>query len=561
MKKYLFILGFIFLLANVACKDDDTHKTRLTTEADSLRLSQKRQRVISDEQRIKDMLRVKNNNLSTEDSIYYKAKIKRPIDSVFLVMNLYGKAKKSGKLEEFKQTAVIKDNKTITSRIDGSVFRIDKTADNSYKIYTHNVTNNSFSAYDIDFKSTPVSIRKATRTANFYFDLLPKKTFNFNIDDADKFFTIRKDRLIKGDSILDTLASGANIYRSNGLLDLQDATALNTFYFVDSTRILEKLIIRNPKRVLTNITLSGEEKVDGKHKKYSSVFVNDSVFKAYEISEEQDKNSEHVVAYKVDSVIKNYSYNKDFNFSLKTIDSFDLEYSYPQYYESLIDTTFFVYSKPFEINQMHAKWRYSVRYTRKTNANPTKVEVSVSKRDMIRIEDTTFVFEAPLSPIKKPMNIGSLSEQNYDVADFDINFDGYTDLSFPEGFDLNRNTTYAVYLYQPETNTFIKTPAFTGPSMAPYILIDKDNRSAIYTSSTGNNNYSARIIRIGDKGEILYKETYWSTNSNDKISIHYQKTQNSAVVEKSDDIAKGKVWNKGDFKNEFLSWIREQIIK
>ena len=557
MKKYLFIIGFI--LANVACKNDDTHKTRLATEADSLRLLQKKERVITDEQRVKDMLRAKNNQLSTEDSIYYLAKIKRPKDSAFIVMNLYGKVKHLGKLQEFKQTAIIKDNKTITSRIDGNVFRIDKSSKNRYKIYTHSVTNANFSAYDIDFGDTPISIRKATRTANFYYDLLPKKEFKYTVENKNKFFTIRKDRLIKGDSILDTLASGARIYRSNGLLDIQDATALNTYYFVDSTSVLEKLIIQDTASVLTNITLSGKSESIDKTTKYSSAFVNDSVFKTFEVSEKQDKNSKHVVAYNIDSIIKQYHYNKDFKFTLKAIDSFNLENTYPQYYRSLIDTTFFVYSQPFSINKMDAKWRYSVRYTRKTNANPTTIEVSVSKKELIKVEDTTFVFEAPLSPIKKPINIGDLSEQDYKVSDFDINFDGYTDLSFPEGFDLNRNATYAVYLYNPESNTFVKNEAFTGPSMAPYILIDKDNKSAIYTSKTGGGNYSARIVKIGDNGMILYKETYWSTSSDEKISIHYQKTENNSVVEKSNDMAKGKSWDVKDFKNEFLNWVKERI--
>ena len=389
--------------------------------------------------------------------------------------------------------------------------------------------------------------------------MLPKKEFKYTVENKNKFFTIRKDRLIKGDSILDTLASGARIYRSNGLLDIQDATALNTYYFVDSTSVLEKLIIQDTASVLTNITLSGKSESIDKTTKYSSAFVNDSVFKTFEVSEKQDKNSKHVVAYNIDSIIKQYHYNKDFKFTLKAIDSFNVENTYPQYYRSLIDTTFFVYSQPFSINKMDAKWRYSVLDTRKTNANPATIEVSVSKKELIKVEDTTFVFEAPLSPIKKPINIGDLSEQDYKVSDFDINFDGYTDLSFPEGFDLNRNATYAVYLYNPESNTFVKNEAFTGPSMAPYILIDKDNKSAIYTSKTGGGNYSARIVKIGDNGMILYKETYWSTSSDEKISIHYQKTENNSVVEKSNDMAKGKSWDVKDFKNEFLNWVKERI--
>ena len=58
---------------------------------------------------------------------------------------------------------------------------------------------------------------------------------------------------------------------------------------------------------------------------------------------------------------------------------------------------------------------------------------------------------------------------------------------------------------------------------------------------------------------ILYKETYWSTSSDEKISIHYQKTENNSVVEKSNDMAKGKSWDVKDFKNEFLNWVKERI--
>ncbi|QLE03066.1 hypothetical protein HX109_03060 [Galbibacter sp. BG1] len=548
-------------MVNLACKNDSDKTTTLTTASDSLKLQQKKERVVTDEALIKDILRAKNKELSTEDSVYYKAKIKRPLDSGFVALNLYGKEKQLGRLKEFKQTAIVKNNKTITSRIGGSVFRIDITGKNRYKIYTHDASNNSFHAYDIDFNKSPVAIRKAIRTANFYFDLLPQKKFEYAIEDRDKFFTIRKDRLITNDSVLSALASGAKVYQSNGLLDLQDATALNTFYFVDSTKVLEKLIMRDSVKVLTNITLSGYSENLGKKSKFKSAFVNDSIFKAIEISETQTKNSKHVVAYKTDSVVKQFRYTKKFMFKTAAVDTFTFEKKYPQYYPELIDSTFFVYSKPFEINKLDVLWRYSVRYTRKTNANPTEVEVSVSKRDLIKVADSSFVFEAPLSPIKKPYNIGDLSEQEYTVTDFDINFDGYTDLPFPEGYDLNRNATYAAYVFNPTSKTFVKNDAFTGPSLAPHLILDRDNRSVIYTSSTGNNNYSARIIKIGQQGEILHKETYWSTNTDGKIIIHYQKTQRSAVVEKIDNVAKNQKWDPSDFKNQFLLWIKSRIGK
>ncbi|MCM5664227.1 XAC2610-related protein [Galbibacter mesophilus] len=559
MKKYSFVL--VFIIAAIACKNDDDKKTTLTTAADSLKLQQKKEIVLTDEELIKNLLRTKNNALTTSDSVFYKAHIKRPLDSGFVAVNLYGKEKQQNGLSEFKSTAIIKNGKTITSRIEGSVFRIDKTGEKQYKIYTHDASNNSFSAFDINFNESPTSIRKATRTANFYFDLLPKKKFQYEIKDKEKFFTIRKDRLVNNDSLLNRISNGASIYKSNGLLDLQDATALNTFYFVDSTSVLEKLIIKDNSKILTNITLSGFKKDSSKITHFKSAFVNDSIFKTFEISEAQTKNSKHVVEYQTDSVVHWFTYNKHFQFKPTASDRFSFRKTYPQYYPNLIDSTFYVYSKPFEINKTNAQWRYAVRYTRKTNADPTNVEVSVSERMLTAVKDSSIIFEAPLSPIKKPFNIGELSDQEYKVQNFDINFDGHTDLPFPEGYDLNRNATYAAYVYNPKIKTYLKNDVFTGPSLAKHVLIDKDNRSVIYTASTGNNNYSVRILKMGDNGTILHKETYWSTNNDDKIEIHYQKTKNNAVVEKIDNVAKDKNWDPSDFKNQFLKWIKERISK
>ncbi|MDG3584140.1 XAC2610-related protein [Galbibacter pacificus] len=559
MKKYLLILGFIAAIS--ACKNDDANSKNALSKADSLKLRQNAIKKISDEDLIKKLLRSKNNQLTTEDTVFYKAMIKRPKDSAFIAMNLYGKTKRNGRLQEFKQTAIIKDQETITSRIQGSVFRIDKLKSNQYKIYTHEPEIGDFSAYDVNFNATPVSIKKTTRTANFYFDLLPQKRFEYSIKNPDKFFNIRKDKIVKGDSLLDTLARGSKIYRGNGLLNLNDAAALNTYYFVNDSTIIEKLIIKDTSRIITNITLSGVQTQKKAKKYYSSAFKNDSVYRQIETSLELSKNSRHVVAYTTDSIVKTYRYTKDFRFNIQTIDSFKLEKTYPQYYPELIDSTFLVQSKPFLINGLMAAWQYSVRYTRKTNANPTNVEVSISNRELINTKDTTFVFEAPLSPIKKAINIGNVSEQDFDPGDFDINFDGYTDLSFPEGYDLNRNATYDVYLYDPLKKSFIKNLAFTGPSMAPHILIDKDHKAAIYTAQTGNNNYSVRIVTIGENGTIKMKETYWSNNTNGTYTIHYQKTQNNAVVEKKENVAKNQQWSQNNFKNEFLNWVKDQIGK
>ncbi|MCX2679419.1 hypothetical protein OOZ15_05640 [Galbibacter sp. EGI 63066] len=558
MKKYFLIIGF--LIALISCKNDNKNSDSGTSTADSLKLKEKEVQ-ISDEELIKNSLRRHNNRLSGNDSVFYKAKIVRPADSAFIAMGLYGKTKRNNSLQEFKETAVIKDNKTVISKIRGTVFRIDKLSNNRYKVYCNDSENAAFKAYNINFNVQPVSFEESEQTANFYFNLLSKKKFVHNIENQKRFFNIRKDKQIIGDVLLDTLSNGQRIYASDGLLNIKNATALNTFYFVSDSSLLHKLIIKDTTRVYTNITLSGIEENAKSRTEHYSEFINDSLFKQTKVVETLSKDSKHVVEYITDSIMTTYSYNKEFKFSLISTDTLTSKETRALYNKSLVDSTFKVHSKSFDINGMDAAWQYSVRYTRKTNADPKTINVSISKRELVTANGHRFIFEAPLSPIKKSVEISSLSQQDFKPADFDINFDGHTDLSFPDGYDLNRNTTFVVYLYNPGQKTFEKNPDFSGPSMAARILLDKDSKTAIYTSQIGQNDYSASILHLGNNGQILFKDIYWSSHSGEKPIIHYQKIQNKAVVEKQDDIAKDVKWNNRDFKNEFLTWVKERIGK
>ena len=559
MKKIVFIISIALSL--FACKDDNT-QADTNTSADSLGLKQKKIIKLSDDELVAKLLRTKNNALSTADSVYYKGVIKRPSDSSFTAINLYGKTKIDNALKEFKQTAIIQGQQTVTSKIQGSVFRIDHLKEDTYKIYTYESDQDRFVAYDVDFNEDPVSIKRSLQTGNFYFDLLPKKEFQFQIKNIDKYFNIRKDQRITGNTLLDSLSKGAKIYKERALLQIGQNLQIDTYYFVTDSSVLEKLIVDSNKGFGDFITLSGHIQNLDKKTTLNSTFLNDERFQQIELAERLKKNSTHLVSYSIDSIVKTYSYDKEFQFTLKSIDSFQTLKNYPQYYPNLIDSTFYTYSQDFRINDEKMLWRYSVRYTRKTNTNPDPIEVSISNRELIRFSDSSLVFEAPLKPIKKPTPISNLSQHEFNPRDFDINFDGYNDLSFPEGYDLNRNATYAVYLYQPELKTFQKNDTLTGPSMAPYILLDKDHKSAIYTAKTGADDYSVRIVNMLDNGKgISHRETYWSSHQGNKIVIHYQKTISNAVVEKRNDIAKDQEWSSTDFKNQFLSWVSNQIGK
>lgn len=559
MKKIVFIISIA--LSIFAC-DNDTKKADSQSTTDSLALQQKEPIRLSDEELISKLLRIKNNSLKGPDSVYYRGVIKRPSDSSFTALNLYGKTKQENKLKEFKQTAILRDQKTVTSDIQGSVFRIDKVKNEVYKIYTYESDQDRFVAYDIDFDKQPVRIKRSLQTGNYYYDLLPKKEFTFEIDHLQKYFNTIKDQRITDNPLLDSLSGGALVYKGQELLRIGQNLNIDTYYYVFNESVLEKLIVQNTKGLGDQITLSGQINHPEKNVTISSIFIDDQSFQQTELAERLTKNSKHLVSYTIDSVIKTYQYNKAFEFTLKSIDSFQRYENYPQYYRSLIDSTFYTYSKDFVMNNEKLLWRYSVRYTRATNTNPNPIAVSISDRELIRFADSSVVFQAPLAPIKKPTAITQLSQHEFNPRDFDINFDGYNDLSFPEGYDLNRNATHSAYIYDPQLKTYLKNDALTGPSLAPYILIDKDHKLAIYTAKIGADDYSVRIVSmLPDGGGIAYRETYWTTHENNKISVNYQKTVSNAVVEQASDVAKDQQWSTTDFKNQFLSWVSNQIGK
>lgn len=559
MKKIVFIISIA--LSIFAC-DNDTKKADSQSTTDSLALQQKEPIRLSDEELISKLLRIKNNSLKGPDSVYYRGVIKRPSDSSFTALNLYGKTKQENKLKEFKQIAILRDQKTVTSDIQGSVFRIDKVKNEVYKIYTYESDLDRFVAYDIDFDKQPVSIKRSVQTGNYYYDLLPKKEFTFEIDHLQKYFNTIKDQRITDNPLLDSLSGGALVYKGQELLRIGQNLNIDTYYYVFNESVLEKLIVQNTKGLGDQITLSGQINHPEKNVTISSIFKDDQSFQQTELAERLTKNSKHLVSYTIDSVIKTYQYNKAFEFTLKSIDSFQRYENYPQYYPSLIDSTFYTYSKDFVMNNEKLLWRYSVRYTRATNTNPNPIAVSISDRELIRYADSSVVFQAPLAPIKKPTAITQLAQHEFHPRDFDINFDGYNDLSFPEGYDLNRNATHSAYVYDPQLKTYLKNDALTGPSLAPYILIDKDHKLAIYTAKIGADDYSVRIVSmLPDGGGIAYRETYWTTHENNKISVNYQKTVSNAVVEQASDVAKDQQWSTTDFKNQFLSWVSNQIGK
>src|SRR5690606_32821913 len=325
LKKIVFIISIA--LSIFAC-DNDTKKADSQSTTDSLALQQKEPIRLSDEELISKLLRIKNNSLKGPDSVYYRGVIKRPSDSSFAALNLYGKTKQENKLKEFKQTAILSDQKTVTSDIQGSVFRIDKVKNEVYKIYTYESDLDRFVAYDIDFDKQPVSIKRSLQTGNYYYDLLPKKEFTFDIDHLQKYFNTIKDQRITDHPLLDSLSGGALVYNGQELLRIGQNLNIDTYYYVFNESVLEKLIVQNTKGIGEQITLSGQINHPEKNVTISSIFKDDQSFQQTELAEQLTKNSKHLVSYTIDSVIKTYQYNKALDRKSTRLNSSHVKISY-----------------------------------------------------------------------------------------------------------------------------------------------------------------------------------------------------------------------------------------
>src|SRR5690606_41567898 len=101
---YTTLFRSISIALSIFACDNDTKKADSQSTTDSLALQQKEPIRLSDEELISKLLRIKNNSLKGPDSVYYREVIKRPSDSSFTALNLYGKTKQENKLKEFKQT-------------------------------------------------------------------------------------------------------------------------------------------------------------------------------------------------------------------------------------------------------------------------------------------------------------------------------------------------------------------------------------------------------------------------------------------------------------------------
>lgn len=267
------------------------------------------------------------------------------------------------------------------------------------------------------------------------------------------------------------------------LTKANDSTDFFIYYKLTNGDELEKILRITRKDGFEEISLafSGGDGQDD----FSMIseFINDSTFLQIEINDLTLVDNTHSTVHSIDSVVEVFQYDSTFKFRLLHTDTFHFIREHPIYHKELKDSIFKVWSLPFEMNNLSCQWGYQVKYTSDTHENDTTIQVDLlsqklldfrSKKPLLQLDLDHFLFVFSPADIaildqndfKHTSTSGAFSypvPYSYTNQNIDVNQNGYDDFRFlTEIGAAGANTSYATYLYDPNTHVFRYSPIFSG---------------------------------------------------------------------------------------------------
>lgn len=232
-----------------------------------------------------------------------------------------------------------------------------------------------------------------------------------------------------------------------------------------------------------HIILASEEG-DGQEDRVTySQFADDSTWIEMEVNTTVIVDSEFYYAVRCDSTVRTYHFDERFKMTLAHEETTVYQDGHTIYHPEFEGKEFVVNSSRFGMNGKSYYWRYHVRYHEGTTDSSEIIWVDLLGQDLIDPEKHKTVMEPDLSRMflnYNPINVNLLSDQyrfdeihtsqdpDYQISfnsfmNEDVNADGYTDFSFiTEISAAGANTSYDIYLYDPEEDIYDFAPHFSG---------------------------------------------------------------------------------------------------
>lgn len=520
------------------------------------------QRRLETEEELAERTRLlKNKGFSGKDSIYYIAEVSSKPDSLLSIISLKGKANRSGNISTFEHTAVALDGQVARGTMNGNFFRSDQAGDKGYRLYCYNNTTGSVHAYLLEPATNALVLTPVEPSGNYRYNLLKQKSFAHTLNNEDRFFKTIKSAKINDNPELDSLFNNAGIYRDqNNLLPESLSSPFLRLWLYGQHGSSNVLLTSPTDSTRKTITLSGKYVNPTTEINISSVFLNDSIWKQSTVKESMIYDHPHLVVFQKDSIIRTFRYNENFAFNLMRTDTIRTRQNYPQYYPELKDSIFEMRSETFNMNNKKAYWRYLLSYTNKSTS--ADIKVRVSNKDLMSAANDQLIFRLPGAGTPKTARIDELLTPAILFEGTDLNYDGTADLSFRKGTDVNNNPIYVVYLYEPASGRFKRTPQLDGRSVFKGIIRDTIHKKLLYSGYIDNGQMSVSVI-TPDPIEVKNREIYWTTGNKKAPTVHYQKLVNNSITEKRSPLLDSLPLQGSDLKTGLVKWIlnRQKTMK
>lgn len=199
-----------------------------------------------------------------------------------------------------------------------------------------------------------------------------------------------------------------------------------------------------------------------------------------------------------------------------------------------VQSTKVIKSNSFTINNINCYWVYQVSFNKPDDSMVTilKKELKSTKGGKVLLNYNLNLLDTdPTIPIIELLYIDTQPNA------FDVNFDGYTDFQFTD-LQTSGNNLCFVYTFNPKKRHFEYAKSFSGQSLSTDgIILDHENKKAIYTSKGGGGIYFTSHIYFNTTGKMQRREDFWNaidhTNTDsDSISLtFYHKSISNSIQE------------------------------
>lgn len=498
---------------------------------DTIRLRFEPLHIIGDDKKLVAEVLLKYNKENLDGEKYYDAKVTwLPDNTGVKILTIYGEVSGGATVNPFAESYIIHNNMITDSAIGGEIFRVDVLKNDKTLLYIDNYwrLGSNISVYEATISDTGIIGYKTTKHGNYLFNCMMKR-----LHSSDSLPVHHHDEnpgwLLSMLGVEESSLAPNTYYwtEDDHFLDRvssndEDYLEPTIYYRQTNGDVTEKIVFinNNGKKSERVLAMRASDPID----RISTEFVNDSIFRETNVSQETAENLQNFMAYEIDSIITDYRYDRNLNFT--EIGKKPMHYRIERISENntLVAEKRIDRSEPFVVNGLKVRWKKSATFTYYDKRKTKFPDINYTLTDESRNE----ILQAA-QPSMPWYNAGYfLGSENF----VDINLDGYADFKI---YDPNASGSAGsfenVYLYSPKTKKFEFSEMFSGYD----ISIDTKSRTISSFGKSGGFNFAITETHLDKNSKILYVEEYRASENHEKLTLTYIKRKGKKIlVEKTE---------------------------